>query len=167
MAHDGVFHIAEFLAPAEGCSSHSRTVIPFCEPVAVLSGGRPALRSSDKRGVQGDLSGAITQLTQGHHYNEHPRYTPDGQILWMSNANGLSSMIGTDWWTMKADGSNPTRLSTFNDSGSPEYYGQRSLWATVVQTDDWSPDRTYFFGDLETSLLTANSVILRVSLTCP
>ena len=26
-------------------------------------------------------SGAITRLTRGNSYNEHPRYTPDGQVV--------------------------------------------------------------------------------------
>lgn len=109
-------------------------------------------------------SGVISRLTRGNHYNEHPRFTPGGQVLWMSNADNPSK--GTDWWAMNADGSNPTRVTHFNDEGSPEYFGQKSVYATVVQTANWSPDGTYFFGDLETNLLNSDSVILRVSLTC-
>lgn len=32
-------------------------------------------------------SGANTRLTRGDSYNEHPRYTPKGQVLWMTNAD--------------------------------------------------------------------------------
>ena len=54
-------------------------------------------------------SGANTRLTPGNSYNEHPRYTPDGQVLWMTNADNPSH--GTDWLTMNTDGSNPQRLA--------------------------------------------------------
>jgi Tol biopolymer transport system component len=62
-------------------------------------------------------SGATARLTKGDSYNEHPRYTPDGQVLWMSSADNSSR--GTDWWTMNADGSNPQRLSDFNSNVTP------------------------------------------------
>jgi hypothetical protein len=35
-----------------------------------------------------------------------------------------------------------------------------------VQTANWSADRSYFYGDVETNLLTSDSVIARVALTC-
>jgi Tol biopolymer transport system component len=108
-------------------------------------------------------SGATTRLTRGDSYNEHPRFTPDGQVLWMTNADNPSR--GTDWWTMDADGSNPQRLSDFND-GDNRGFGGRQVWATVVQTADWSPDKRYFYGDVETNLLNSDSVIVRASLTC-
>ncbi len=110
-------------------------------------------------------SGAITRLTRGNSYNEHPRYTPDGQVVWMTNAENPSR--GTDWWTMSPDGSNPQRLSDFNTNGNARGFGGKQVWATVVQTANWSPDSSWFYGDVETSLLTSDSVILRVSLTCP
>ena len=110
-------------------------------------------------------SGVTTRLTRGDSYNEHPRYTPEGQIVWMTNEGNPSR--GTDWWTMAADGSNVQRLSNFASSGDARGFGSRAVWATVVQTDDWSPDNHYFYGDVETNLLNSDSVILRVSLTCP
>ena len=112
-------------------------------------------------------SGATTRLSRGDSYNEHPRYTPDGQVLWMTNADNPSH--GTDWWTMDADGSNAQRLSNFNnDDGATDIgaFGRSPVWATTVQTENWSPDEHYFFGDVETNLLNSDSVILRVSLTC-
>ena len=109
-------------------------------------------------------SGALNRLTRGDSYNEHPRYTPDGQVLWMTNADNPSH--GTDWWTMNPDGSNPQRLSDFNSDGGARGFGDGQVWATTVQTNDWSADRRYFYGDVETNLLTSDSVILRVSLTC-
>ena len=109
-------------------------------------------------------SGTTTRLTKGDSYNEHPRYTPDGQILWMTNADNPSH--GTDWWTMNADGSNPQRLSDFNSDGGASGIGRSPVWATTVQTDDWSPDHRYFYGDVETNLLNSDSVIVRASLRC-
>ena len=109
-------------------------------------------------------SGAITRLTHGDSYNEHPRYTPDGQVLWMTNADNPSR--GTDWWTMNSDGSHQQRLSDFNSNGDARGFGNTQVWATTVQTADWSADDRYFYGDVETNLLNSDSVILRVSLTC-
>jgi Tol biopolymer transport system component len=109
-------------------------------------------------------SNATTRLTPGNSYNEHPRFTPEGQVLWMTNADNPSR--GTDWWTMNSDGSNPQRLSNFNSDGGAAGFGRSPVYATVVQTDDWSPDNHYFYGDVETNLLNSDSVILRVSLTC-
>ncbi len=109
-------------------------------------------------------SGATNRLTTGDSYNEHPRYTPDGQVLWMTNADNPSR--GTDWWTMDPDGSNPQRLSDFNSGDDARGFGSEQVWATVVQTADWSPDQRYFYGDVETNLLNSDSVILRVALSC-
>ena len=109
-------------------------------------------------------SAAITRLTHGDAYNEHPRYTPDGQVLWMSNADNPAH--GTDWWTMNPDGSNPQRLSDFNTHGNAQAFGRRAVYATVVQTANWSLDKSSFYGDLETNLLNSDSVILRAALTC-
>jgi Tol biopolymer transport system component len=112
-------------------------------------------------------SGAITRLTGGDSYNEHPRYTPDGQVLWMTNAENPSH--GTDWWAMNSDGSDPQRLSDFNSNGSNQTaktLGHKRVYATVVQTANWGPDNSYFYGDVETNLLTSDSVIVRAALTC-
>ncbi len=109
-------------------------------------------------------SHAITRLTRGESYNEHPRYTPDGQVLWMTNADNPSH--GTDWWTMNPDGSNPQRLSDFNVGDSAKSIGRKPLYATVVQTANWNSDRSSFYGDVETSLLTSDSVVVRATLTC-
>jgi Tol biopolymer transport system component len=109
-------------------------------------------------------SGATTRLTRGDSYNEHPRYTPDGQVLWMTNADNPSH--GTDWWTMNSDGSHLQRLSDFNSKDNANAIGRKRVYATVVQTADWSPDSSYFFGDVETNLLTSDSVIVRAALTC-
>jgi Tol biopolymer transport system component len=110
------------------------------------------------------VSHAITRLTRGQSYNEHPRYTPDGQVLWMTNADNPSH--GTDWWTMNHDGSNPQRLSDFNAGNNAKSIGHKPLYATVVQTANWNSDNSFFYGDVETSLLTSDSVIVRATLAC-
>jgi hypothetical protein len=67
---------------------------------------------------------------------------------------------------MNPDGSNQQRLSDFNGNGDARGFGSEQVYATVVQTADWSPDNRYFYGDVETNLLNSDSVILRVSLSC-
>jgi Tol biopolymer transport system component len=109
-------------------------------------------------------SGATSRLTRGNSYNEHPRYTPDGQVLWMTNADNPSH--GTDWWTMSSDGSNPQRLSDFNANDNAKAIGQKRVYAMTVQTANWSPDNSSFYGDVETDLSTSDSVIVRAELTC-
>ena len=111
-------------------------------------------------------TGGITRLTRGGVYNEHPRFTPSGQIIWMTDRDQpLSHSGGDDWWIMNADGSDQHRLTEFNNPASPDYFGQ-TVWATVVNTDDWAANQSYFYGDVELNLLTSQSAILRVSLTC-
>jgi Tol biopolymer transport system component len=111
-------------------------------------------------------TGVITRLTSGTHYGEDPRFTPSGQIIWMSNADvPLSHLGGTEWWTMNADGSGQQKLSNFNSPGSPEYFGQ-TVYAGTVNTDTWSSDGSAFIGDVELNLKTSQSDIVRVTLTC-
>ena len=110
-------------------------------------------------------TGAITKLTTGN-YNEHPRYTPSGQVIWMTDAGQpRSHASGDDWWIMNADGSDPHRLTDFNNPLSPEYFG-KTVYATVVDTSNWSSDGSYFYGDVELNLVTSETDIVRVSLTC-
>ncbi len=67
---------------------------------------------------------------------------------------------------MSADGSNPQRLSDFNADGHADAIGHKPVYATVVQTANWGPDNSYFYGDVETNLLNSDSVIARVALNC-
>ena len=112
------------------------------------------------------LSGAITRLTKGGAYNEHPRFTPSGQVIWMTDEEQpMSHAGGTDWWIMNADGSDPQKLTEFNTPSSPNYLG-KTVYATVVDRDNWGANGSYFYGDVEFNLITSESDILRVSLTC-
>jgi Tol biopolymer transport system component len=111
-------------------------------------------------------TGAITRLTSGTHYNEHPRFTPLGQIIWVSNADvPLSHAGGTEWWMMNADGSGQQKLSYFNSPSSLEYFGQ-TVYAGTVNTENWSSDGFTSAGDVELNLKTSQSDIVRVTLTC-
>ena len=114
-----------------------------------------------------DLSSQqIARLTNDHNaYSEHPRFTPDGRIIWMSSEGHPTGQGGTDWWIMDADGSNKTRLTYFNDPSSPEYAGSQ-VWTGVVPTTNWSDDGSFFYGDVELNLLTGESEIVRASVTC-
>jgi len=60
----------------------------------------------------------------------------------------------------------PTAVSDFNTGDNDRAIGQKRVYATTVQTANWSPDHSYFYGDVETNLLTSDSVIVRVALAC-
>jgi len=73
-------------------------------------------------------TGALTQLTDTFSdWDEHAHYSPDGEyVYWMSgdeldvsfpSVRGQTwrSYVRTELWTMKSDGSNPKRLTYFND----------------------------------------------------
>ena len=104
-------------------------------------------------------SGAISSRLTSGSYNEHAVYTPDGtQILWMSNA-GNGNNGPTDWWIMNADGSNPKRLTYFNQFGSGQY--RAKVWATDAS---FSPDGRSFAGYIQTNLITQRGYIVKVQL---
>lgn len=101
----------------------------------------------------------LTPVTQDGNYNEHAVYTPDGQhIVWMTNRS--STLGGTDWWMMDPDGSHPTRLTTFNEPGSPQCTGA-AQWAGLVT---FAPDGSGFLGGVERSLVTVDGWIAQVAL---
>ncbi len=72
----------------------------------------------------------------------------------------LGLLHGTDWWLMDADGANPRRVSTMNVRNSPQCDGAPK-WACVAA---WSPDGRWFVGDVEMSLFTCASKVVRVDL---
>ena len=114
-----------------------------------------------------DLTTSRVEALTSSGYNEHPSYTPDGRIIWMSDS-GIrprvgSLMPGTDWWLMAADGSHKQRLSYLNTPGHAEYAG-KSMWAGTVA---WSGDGRRFIGDVQTSLWTQAGKSIWVKLSCP
>jgi Tol biopolymer transport system component len=114
-----------------------------------------------------DLATSHVEALTSSDYNEHPSYTPDGRVIWMSDADvrplGGFLMPGTDWWLMDADGSHKTRLTYFNTRGHPEFTG-KSMWAGTVA---WSSDGHRFIGDVQTDLLTQAGKAIWVYLSCP
>jgi tricorn protease-like protein len=106
-------------------------------------------------------TGALQQLTRSG-YNEHPRFTPDGlRIVWMSTTEARLS--GTDWWVMSADGSSKRRITYFEQPGHPQSSGS-SLWPGTVA---WDPTGKWFYGDIETNLLTQSYVTVKVACSDP
>ncbi len=60
---------------------------------------------------------ALTALTRGNHNNEDPRWSPDGRhLVFSSNREGTY-----DIWVMRADGSNPKRLTRGGDAYTPDW----------------------------------------------
>jgi WD40-like Beta Propeller Repeat len=102
----------------------------------------------------------VVQLTTSG-YNEHPRYTPAGQIMWMSNRE--ATLGGTDWWQMNPDGSHQTRFSYFNEPFQPGCTGL-PVWVGPVPPGNWSDDGSFFLGDVETNVATSAGQIRKVQL---
>jgi hypothetical protein len=68
----------------------------------------------------------LTQLTAPNpstviNYNEFAWYTPSNQIIYGSTRDATSG--GMDYWTMNSDGTNPQRLTYFNEPWDTESLG--------------------------------------------
>lgn len=98
-----------------------------------------------------DLEGKnLTQLTSSaeKQWDEHAHFSPDGEtIVWMSSfgtgvkTRDLNNLkVKTDCWQMKADGSEKTRLTTFNKRGTPHYLPGRNIASDI----SFSPDGRRF-----------------------
>jgi Tol biopolymer transport system component len=108
--------------------------------------GRPSMYDLDIWTM--DLaSGQLTNLTNSPGvWDEHAHYSPSGnKIVWISSRGYAftpsarwAATLKTDYWLMNADGSNPVRLTYFNEPGYPEYVGGR----TIVADCDWNLDGT-------------------------
>lgn len=63
-------------------------------------------------------SGQLTQLTRGEHFNDHPKWSPDGQsIAYLSRReDGVSSL-----WVMDGNGENPRQLTDGISCASPTW----------------------------------------------
>ena len=89
----------------------------------------------------------LTPLTKDG-YNEHAQFSPDGKhIIWMTTNGNIepeevNEVAYTDWWIMKADGSDKKRLTYFNQKGHPHFV----VWGTTAADFDWSKDGTQIFG---------------------
>ena len=67
------------------------------------------------------VSGKLTQLTQGRHFNDHPRWSPSGDLIAFTRASedSISSI-----WVMDPDGGNQRRVTK----------------GVFCQTPSWHPD---------------------------
>ena len=81
-------------------------------------------------------------------YNEHAQFSPDGRhIIWMSTNGNIEpekvkEVAYTDWWIMKADGSEKKRITYLNKEGHPHFV----VWGTTAADFDWSKDGKKIFG---------------------
>lgn len=89
-------------------------------------------------------------------WDEHAHYSPDGKkILWISGAElkvkflslqapQWAKYVKTELWIMDADGTNPCRLTYFNQPGHPDYeWFQKAVFPTkrvIVSDSAFSPD---------------------------
>lgn len=156
-----VIKIADFVKTPTPHLEDVRTYQPggdaFYEPTTFTPDGNKVLFTSNfasrnmwKNQIHSlDLwSGTTTQLTTKG-YNEHPSFSPDGKtVIFMSDYQ--SELGGTDWWLMNPDGTNKRRITFMNQRGHPHSNG-RAVWAGTVA---WSPDGTWFYGDVQTNLIT-------------
>ena len=80
----------------------------------------------------------LTNLTpeEDSVWDEHAHISPDGgRIIWISSKgytfdpDRWRHTLRTDWYIMNSDGSNKVRLTYFNQPGSREYTGHRTICA--------------------------------------
>jgi Tol biopolymer transport system component len=88
-------------------------------------------------------TGTITNLTQSpEEWDEHAKMSPDGRyVSWMSSREcdcdpSQLDDLQTDIWIMKADGSNPQRVTYFSMRSAPERAGRH----VIAGDGAWSPD---------------------------
>lgn len=103
--------------------------------------------------------GHLRMLTSGKAYNEHASYSPDGKhIVWMTNVDNHDG--GTDWWIMDAGGSNPKRLTHFNQPGYPE----SGKWPVYACLTHWAKDGRRLLGGVQYSLIKQEGKIYLMTL---
>ncbi len=78
-------------------------------------------------------SGEWSQLTRNDEWDEHAHFTPDGRSIVWSSSEGNAAVKGSgardtvtnppplDLWIMNVDGSEPRRLSFFNDAAASQF----------------------------------------------
>jgi Tol biopolymer transport system component len=117
-------------------------------------------------------SGESTRLTTGKDYNEHPTVvrTPQGDWIVYMSTRGVDRypgqlFLGTDWYAMRADGSERKRLSTMNVNrkDNPENAGVMQVAGTVAV----SPAGDFLLGDVQDSLLKQTGQVRVVRFVCP
>lgn len=135
-----------------GFSPDDRRII-FCS-----DRDRPTALNSQIYVIDAVDGGNLRCLTNNRAYNEHASYSPDGRhIIWMTNDGNKS---GTDWWIMRADGSNKRRLTHFNQPGYQES-SPTPVWACLT---NWSPDGRHILGGVQYSLIRQEGRIVMMTL---
>jgi Tol biopolymer transport system component len=119
-----------------------------------------------------DLTTSVaTRLTAGSDYNEHPTTvsTPGGERIVYMSTKGVDRypfhlFLGTDWYSMRPDGSAVKRLTTMNVNrrDNPENIGQMQVAGTVAI----SPAGDFMLGDVQNNLARQTGSIRIVRFTC-
>jgi hypothetical protein len=97
-------------------------------------------------------------------YAEFAFYTPSGDaIIWGRGYD--TGMAGMDYWIMGADGSNPQRLTYFNEPWNTEFLGYTDVGDVVFNPDN--PDQFIMgaMSDIEAQNVNAQMVTLNSSAT--
>ena len=103
------------------------------------------------------VSKNLTRLTTDG-YNEHAQFSPDGtQIAWMSSAGNAD---GTDFWLMRADGSDKRRLTWFNQQGHPQNLHTHAIAADL----SWNRDGTAIVGYVQSGIVRTTGSIVVIEL---
>jgi Tol biopolymer transport system component len=175
--------VADFVEKPQPHLANVRTYRPggaaYYETGSIASDGKTLLYTGDQdthdfwrsQIYRLDLaSGKSTRLTAGDDYNEHPIVvaTPGGDRVVFMSTKGVQRFpfrltLGTDWWTMRVDGTGLERLTTMNVKGSPESTGAPQV-ATTVAVD---PAGDRFLGDVQDNLAKQTGNVKVVRFTCP
>ena len=171
---DWVIKVADFIdSPSGPRLENIRTLEPkgpgFYEGYGFSPDGRQIIFCSDfnrRTALDSQIylmdaadGGNVTCLTGGKGYNEHASFSPDGRhIVWMTNRDNPNG--GTDWWMMRPDGSDPRRLTHFNQPGFPE----SCPYPVYACLTDWAPDGLRLLGGVQYSLLKQEGRIFLMTL---
>jgi hypothetical protein len=104
-------------------------------------------------------SGTFTNLTNSPTaWDEHARFSPDNKkIVWATSSpfaplpgtmvypQLINTVLRMEFFLMNSDGSGQTQLTHFNQSGYPEYAGQK----TIANVPIWSYDGTQVLAGTE------------------
>jgi hypothetical protein len=70
--------------------------------------------------------------------------------------------MASDWWIMSRDGANKRRITYMNKRKHP-HSNREPMWAGMVA---WSPSGEWFYGDVQTSLITQAGKVMKVRVRC-
>jgi hypothetical protein len=133
---------------------------------ATSGGGSWKGDTIDTIGVDGT---GLTQLSPSAapgvpNYSEFAFYTPSGDaIIWGRGYD--TGMAGMDYWIMGANGSNPQRLTYFNEPWSTEYLGYTDVGDVIFNPDNPNQFIMGAMSDIEAQNVNAQMVTLNPSTT--